>query len=825
MSVHTLLSALALTAVLGLTGCQSSEEKAEGYFQSGLALLAQGDENRAMVEFRNVFQLNGFHQEARTTYAALLVKRGAFGEAYGQYLRLVEQYPDAFAARRDLARMAVARGNWAEVDRHGSAAISLVPDDRTSRALALALAYRGAGIARDDVAREAAANSARGLLAEPGATADVSPEGMPGADQIARRILIDWGLTGPVPQSALPDIDLAIAAEPGTLDFHLLKLRLLVQAEDVTGTGEHLQSMIALFPDNPEVKAALISWYLSRGDIDGAEALLRRQAGDATADPSGHAAVIQLLQTARPPGAARSEMERLLAANAGTPNADLYGAMIAGLDFEAGQRREAIAAMEVILNGALPSVQTLRLKIAQAKMLEATGNRVGARARIEDVLAEDASNVDALKLRATWRIAADDPDGAIVDLRKALDQSPRDATILTLMAEAHARDGAANLVAERLALAVEVSGNGAEESLRYAQVLMRDKRATIAVSVLTAARRTNPQDQGVLEALAAIHLRERDWARAADIALALRTLPDPTAADSARDVEAAVLLGQERLEEGLSALSEQIGAAGDGRAVAVAVQAMARAGRVDEARSYLDGLQTARPEDADLILISAGLDTLRGEVATAEAQYRALIAANPRAEGPVRMLYGLLVADDRKDEAVDLIDAALRADPGSALFRWVAAGHLEVAGDIDGAIALYESLYAEDSGNIVIANNLASLVAAWRDDAESLDRAFAVARRLRGSTVPAFADTYGWIEFRRGNLDEALRHLEPAAAGLPDDTLVQYHLARVYDAAGRIDDARRQFTKAIEVEGDDSAHPHLSEARSRLKALGGPLGL
>lgn len=824
MSLRFFTLPLSLMAAFALAGCQSSEDKAEAYFQSGLALLGQGDEDRAMVEFRNVFQLDGFHAEARATYAALLVGRGELTEGYGQYLRLIEQYPDTFTARRDLARMAVARGNWAEVERHGRAAITLAPEDPTSRALGVALAYRAASIARDEPGRKVAAEAAATLLAEVTATAGPGPDGLPDHNQIARRVLIDWRISGPSPEAALPDLEAAIAAEPGAIDFHLLKLRLLLQTGDDVGTGAHLQRMIALFPDNAQVRGALISWFLSQDDIDGAEALLRAQAGDATGNPEGHAAVIQLLQTARGTQAARDEMERLLSANAGTPNADLYGAMIAGLDFEAGKRSEAIAALETILKGATASDQTLRLKIAQAQMLDATGNRVGARARIEEVLAEDATNVEALKLRASWRILADDPGGAIVDLRAALNQSPRDASILTLMAEAHERDGADDLSSERLSLAVEMSNNGSEESLRYAKALMRDGRTQGAVAVLMAARRANRTDYRLAAALASIHIGDRDWSRAAEMADALRALPEAAAASAARDVDTAVLLGQDRLEEGLAALSEQIGAEGDGRPVAATISAMAQAGRMDEARTYLDGLQAGRPGDRDLMMISAGLDTLRGQAAMAEAQYRALIVGTPGAEAPVRMLYGLLLASGRNDEAVALIDTALVAAPGSALFRWMKAGHLEQAGDVDGAIGIYGALYAEDSTNAVIANNLASLISARRDDAESLERAFAVARRLRGSKEPAFADTYGWIEFRRGNLDEALRHLEPAAEGLPDDPLVQYHLARAYDALGRTDDARRRFALAIEVAGNESPLPQIADAKTRLTDLGGPLG-
>ncbi|MFN3315145.1 MAG: tetratricopeptide repeat protein, partial [Hyphomonas sp.] len=176
------------------------------------------------------------------------------------------------------------------------------------------------------------------------------------------------------------------------------------------------------------------------------------------------------------------------------------------------------------------------------------------------------------------------------------------------------------------------------------------------------------------------------------------------------------------------------------------------------------------------------------------AGLRALVAAFPQAEPPYRLLYGLLVAQGRADEARAVLDAALAAQPESPTFLFLKAEVLQRAGDIEGAIAVYEDLYARNSANPVIANNLASLITTFRDDAESLERASAIARRLRGSTVPAFADTYGWIELRRGNIAEAIAHLEPAARGLPDDPLVQYHLGMAYAAADRREEAVAQLT-------------------------------
>jgi tetratricopeptide (TPR) repeat protein len=812
--------ALFLAAALALTACQSADERAEEHYQNALTLLQEGDQERALIELRNVFDLNGFHKEARALYAGTLVSRGEMREAYGQYLRLIEQYPDTAEVRRDLAQMAMVSGNWDEVERHGREALRLAPDDRVVQAIGLALDFRTAALADDRAGQEAVAARAADLL--DAGPADQPANNLPGADQLLRRLIIDTAQTGPDPQSAMPMLDQAIAAEPSALDLQMLKLRLLALAQDTAGMGAQLQAMSAQFPDNTEVKTALIGWYMSQNDIVGAEAFLRAEAGDLTGPPEGHAAVIQLLQMAKGPEAARAELETLLAANTGTPNADLYGGLIASLDFEAGEQETAVAALEAIIAAAEPSDQTRRLKITQARMHEAMGNQVGARARIEEVLAEDAANVEALKMRAGWRIAADDPGGAIVDLRAALDQAPRDAQILTLMATAHEREGAPELAAERLALAVEVSGNAPEESLRYASLLMRDGRVQPAVSVLTDARQANPADPRLPGALAEIHLGQADWTRAEEMAAALEGIGSPEALTSAERIRAAILLGQNRTDEGLSLLSEQVGEAGDTPAVAAILETMVREGRAGEARSYLDSLITSRPDDRDLRMLSAALDALRGEAAAAETQYRDILTATPGDEAAARMLFGLLATQGRAEEARAVLTAALEAAPDNMTLLWMQASELQAAGDIEGAIAIYEAMYARDSGNAVIANNLASLITTFRDTPADLDRAWAVARRLRGATEPAFADTYGWIAFRRGEIDEALLHLEPAAAGLPEDPLVQYHYGMALAAKGRTDDARLQLARALEVAGPDTALPQMAEAAAKLAELGGP---
>lgn len=797
---------LGLALFLALSGCDTAEERAEAHFQSGMELLEAGDVDRALVEFRNVFQLNGQHREARLVYARVQRERGELAEAYGQYLRSVEQYPEELESRRALAEMAVEAGNWEEAERHGRAAAALAPEDPVVRAVIAALDYRAALAAEDAAGAEAAAGAAAAVL-----------ETAPG-QMIARRLRIDHLARQGDLAAALAETETAMGLAPGDIELHRLKLRLLAERGDAAGIGATLETMYAAFPADETTRRMLISFYLQQGDLDGAERLLRDIALAAPEDPAPAMTVVQFLREARGAPAAEAELDRLVAA--GGPNALLFRATRAALDFDAGNRAAAIADLEAALAGAEPSEVTNNVRVALARMLAATGNAVGARARIEEVLAAEPGHVEALKMRAEALIEEDRPGEAILALRTALDQNPRDPEILTLMGRAHERDGARALAGERYALAVEVSGRRAAESLRYAEFLVATDRAEVAEGALVDALTVAPADLRLLTALAEVQMRRADWDRAEATTRRIAALGSEAARRAANELSARLLLRQEKVDETIAFLQGLAaeGEAGLGPTVAI-VQTQIRAGRYDEARTTLDDRLAETPDSPVLRFLRAGLHVISGETEAAETLYRDLLAESPGNERVVRALYGLLAGQGRAEEAAAVLDAALAAVPGAPTLQLMKAAERERAGDFEGAITIYEALYEADSDNLIVANNLASLISAHRDDAESLERAAAVARRLRGLEVPAFQDTWGWIESRRGNHEAALPALQAAAEGLPGDPLIRYHLGMTHLALGQTEAAKAALGQMLELAGPDSPLPQVARARETLAGL------
>ncbi len=800
MPAPRLLIPLLLAAAL-ISGCDTAEERAEAHHQRATELLAEGKVEQAIVEFRNVFKLDGNNTAARRDYADLMVAQGNIQEAIGQYLRLVEQDWGNVAGHKRLAELALQIQDLTTAQTHADRAYELDPKDPEIRAYKATTDFAAGK-------REAAVKMAEGVLTE-------TPGNLP-----AQMVLIADRMRAGDNAAALGLIETALAGAPEDESLHLVKLAALERSGDRDAVGAELERMTELFPENDSVTQALIQWHLQTGDIDAAEPLLRARAAAAAAGAperiAADLALVQALYQTRGADAARTELDRLVAES---PESIPYARARAGLEVSEGETETGIAELRAIIDGSEPSDARRDTQVTLAQVLEQSGDAAGAAALVDAVLAEDSTHVGALKLRARRAIDDDRPDAAIGDLRTALNQEPRDSETLTLMAMAHERAGAHELAGEQLSQAVEVSGKGPAESIRYARFLMADGRLDPAAAVIAESLRQHPQVPDLLAELGRVRLGQRDWASAGEVVAELRAIGTPAATAQATALDAEVLSGQNHYAEAIDMLEGQAGEAGDQRpALPGIVQTYLRAGDLAGARTYLEGVVGDTPDAPLPRLMLAGVMALSGEAAAAEAAYRGLIADAPDYAPAYQGLYLLQASAGDAAAAAATLEAGLAATDRDPRLLFLQAGQLEVAGDFEGAISVYEDLYAQDTGSELIANNLASLLSSHRPDPESQERAYSIARRLRSADEPHFQDTYGWILARRGEAEEALPHLERAAAGLPQEPLVLYHLGAAQHALGQ-PEARASLERAVAAAGPGTPDAAMAEARSLLEEI------
>lgn len=865
-----------LALLLVLVACEPAEKRAEAHYQRALALLAEGDSARAAVELRNVFRLDGDHTAARLAYARLLVRDGDREKAMGQYLRLAEQDPGNLEGQRELATLALDMGDPETASFHAAQAHTLAPADPEVRALRATLDWRRGTTAdrsravaeAEAVAAEApqvvaaqlllvtarlAAGDAEGALARADAALAAQPAAIsPAAAQPAAT---SPAAAQPAADSAHPAAGAAILLPPpgpGPEALHLARLAALERLAEGSGdqapVGAALKEMAARFPGNAAVADALVAWHLRTGDPAGAEALLRARA-DAVPDPAANPGPAlrlgSFLLQVRGPAAARDELEARAAA-AGPAGSAPFRRAVAGLDFAAGRPAEAIAALRDLLKDAQPSDATRELQLTLAEMLAASGTPgTEAATLVDTILAGDPGQGAALKLRARMALAGDQPEAAVRDLRTALAGAPGDAEALTLLAFAHGRTGARDLMGESLARAVEVSDRAPAPSARYAGFLLQDGRSGPAEGVVIDALRRAPADPDLLALLGQIQLSRQDWPRAAQVAGRLQAVAgagtaDPQTATRAAALAAALearsLVGRDRTAEALARLVPPPGAPLDVTTAGPILRGLA----AGEAAAWLDARLAATPGDVGARLLRADLAAAAGDTAGAEAGIAAAIAAAPARPEPRAAQFRLLATTGQPGAAAVALADGLAAVPpaGARPLLMLRAGLREAVGDRAGALADYRMIRAADlatalSGGAdaeedpLLVNNLASLLAAGGTP-EEMEAAARLARQLRGSPVPQYRDTLGSILLARGEAAAGLVELDPAAAALPGNGAVQLHRAEALRALGRATEAREAYARALAATDPPLSQAEASIARSALatpdKQAGEPSG-
>lgn len=805
-----LIGLLLLIVGFGLAACDNAEDRAQEHYERSIELVEEGDVARALVELRNVFQLVPDHRDARMLFAEIEEGSGKTASAYKQVRLVVETYPQDQEALFAATRLAAELGDWPGAERYAQATRELVGDDIDDPVLdsiELVLKYQDARERRD-------LETARALAQEGMALLDANPKLFTLRLMVIDNVLLreDW----PVARDVLAT---GIEQKPDARQLYMMQLAVLEKLGELDELETLLRAMVAQFPDDSEATSLLLRWYLGQNRIDDAEGYLREQVADDPDNSDPKLVLIRFLSQVRDRDAALAEVEQILADTAeDDPNRVLYRAARAGLDFDAGRRDAAMAELQDLLEGNASAEVARRIKIALAKMYLTTDNPVGSQALIEEVLAEDPTEIEALKMRAVWLTQDDKPDEALVQLRLALDQAPNDPATLTLMAQAHDRAGNKELSGEMLSLAVEASGNAPEESMRYATYLIQDERFLAAEDILIDSLRLHAGSVPMLTMLGQTYVQLKDWGRLQGVIDALLRQDETK---QANELTARMLAAQDRQDELLGFLDElAAGENGNNQVIASAIRLQLAQGDTEGALAAIDKYLAERPDDLGLRFIKARALAGTGELDAAKQEMQDLLEQAPKHAPFWLTLYNITRDSDTPEAAEQVLDDALVQVPADANLLWIKASLLEKRGDIPGAIEIYENLYERNSSSVVVANNLASLISATSDDPATVDRAFSIARRLRGTDVPAFQDTYGWLLARRGNHELALEYLIPAADGLPEDPTVQYHLAHTYVLAGRDTDALDAFkaTQAL-LDKATTDMPYAEEVRQEIDRL------
>ena len=206
---------------------------------------------------------------------------------------------------------------------------------------------------------------------------------------------------------------------------------------------------------------------------------------------------------------------------------------------------------------------------------------------------------------------------------------------------------------------------------------------------------------------------------------------------------------------------------------------LARKGQLVQARALIQAVPERTGDDARAKLLAEA--QLLREHKRWDYAGDVLAAANVRYPGDADLLYELAMVEEKRDRFPDM----------ERLLRQV----IEIKPD-------------HPHAHNALGYSLADRNQRLPEARELIRKALALS-----PGDPFITDSMGWVEFRLGNRDEAIRLLRQAYQSRPD-TEIGAHLGEVLWAAGLRDEARRVFS---ESRGRDAANDVLREVLARLK--------
>jgi tetratricopeptide (TPR) repeat protein len=780
-------------AVVAASGCGGAQARKAKHMDKGAAFLAAGNFEKARVEFQNALQIEPKDGEARFENGVVDEKLGNIREAAQFYQGAIDINPEHLRARANLARLYLFSGAPDRALELIKPVIEKHPDD--AQLLTIRAAVR---LQQKDVS---------GAQSDAERAVQLAPDNEDAAAVLS-------GLYNSIGEAAKGRalLEQAIKRIPSSVDLRLALSQMYASENRQAESEAILVDLVRLRPSEKAHRIRLAQYYARLSQPDAAERTLREGIKLLPSERDLKIALIDFLAARRTREAAETELKAMIAAE---PKDIELKFALAKLYENLNEVRQAEAVYRSVIDSEKLEAAGLTARSRLAALLALRNDTKGAEKLVNEALAKNPRDNDALILRGNIALANKDPKAAIGDLRAVLRDQPNATGVLRALARAHVANGEPAIAEETMRRAVEANPKDASVRLDFAQLLSQLGKAEQAKPLLAELVKQQPDNIAALDAQFRVGMMTKDLViakSAADGLVATR----PTIA-AGYLYQGMIAEAEKRADDALrlyTRATELQPEAPD------AMQAQARMlvalRRLPDALKHLDELIARFPKSSVAPSVKGELLMAAGRASEAQNAFKIAIERTPKWWPPYRALAQAQLALKESDAAVatlrngqSLVEQpdTLGSDLGSLLER---------LGKPDEAIRQYEEVVRRSPQSEVAANNLAMLLATYKSDGGSLDRAKDLASRFADSSNPAFLDTYGWVLYKRGETAAAVPVLERVVAKSPDAPLARYHLGMAQSKAGSTADARDNLTKAVKSGAKFSG---LDEAKATLEKL------
>ena len=607
-------------------------------------------------------------------------------------------------------------------------------------------------------------------------------------------------------EDGMQHLSAVLAKDPRQFSASMLLAEAKWAQHDVKGAEEVLKQACERDPQAAVPLVALGSFYASQNQMAEAEQQFRRAL---QVSPQNGPAMANLGMLVRQLG--RNQEAEDIFRRLSTSSDAAYRPMLAILFFEQGRREESVREFER-LSKADPADRQSRTRLITA--YRAVNRTPDAEKILSAALKKNPMDLDALLQRSELYIEAKKYAMAEADLDQLLHLRPTSGEAHYILAKIRQAQGAKLTQRQELGEAVRLNPYLLAARLELAQLLIQANDGKAAFEALKNA----PAAQEGL----AVLLVQRNWAawsmgdmeqfrQGVDRGLATTKSPDFLIQDGLWKLRTRDYAGARTALDQALKLNP-----GDLRALEVLKQTYLAQKQSPMAVEKVKEYAAKAPKSAPVQDFLGKLLMATGDFKEART---ALVASTGDDTNFIPAYMSLVQVDavERKwDDAAARLNRVLAIDGGNVQARlWL--GNIEEArGNHEQALAHYRRVVSTDSTNAQALNNLAYLMTEHGNQPDEALKYAEKAQELAPQN-PAYADTLGWILYRKGLYPLAVKSLE--RAGADDGNVVwKYHLAMAYAKTGNMERGRATLAAALKK------NPNVPEAKMAREVVGEPQG-
>jgi cellulose synthase operon protein C len=784
-----------LVIAISLAACGGPEERKAQYRARAQEYLEVGNYPKVRVALRNVLKIDPKDADAYFLFAQVEEKEKNWRNAVSLYQEVVQLVPDHTAALITLAKYYLEARLTEQVVVTADKVLAKDPQHPQAKALKIAVLAMG------------------GQLADAMTGAEALRSKFPTEPDVAILLATLQGQQQRY-RDAEATLQRALDAHPKDMDLLNNLNTILTQAKDMAGAERVARRMIDTEPTQFDHRLRLARLFDTQGAHEKAEKILREAIA---LDPNSEERRLLLADFLNARQNHRAAEQALLEAVAQLPHSAKIQFGLAGLYLKSGQEGKAREQYASVVKDYKEKPSGLEAKVKLAEMDLASGKQGEAERQVQEVLKENPRSSDGLVLLGRMALAKRSGKDAVQAFRTVLHDQPELATVHFLLGQAYLLTGENNLAKESFERAVSLYPGQVDARRSLAALDSQSGRHQQARARLDDLLKQRPDDVAAINMLMMLDLVTKNWVEAEHTLNRLRALLKDNAV---------VFMAEGRLREAQQQFDKA--SAAYERAMALTpndpdsllslVKLDIVQGHVDRAKTRLDAVLATRPDHLFGHGLLGEVLALSGHAQEADIQFREASRINPKWIAPWLAWGGLWLSQKQSDQAVQVIQAGLKANPDSEELHMLLASAYSGQGQIDHAIAAYDGALRLNSRNVLAANNLAVLLVDYKGDPQNLQKAFALSRDFeKEAPHPLFLDTLGWVRFKMGQHEDALRLMKDAVAKSPETPTLNYHLGMAFYQSGKKAEARAYLSKALKsaerFQGRQEAEQILSQVK------------